>query len=266
MARRDSEVYLYVVGARVPLAECAQPDGDSPCNMIVTSKFQLLVRRRHRLLLRQLEEGSRAVADHRHGLVQVQAGHRRRRRVGQHQQGGGRGDELGQVQRFLDLSCTLTIQNPAVHFQTLPPHPLPDRPVRHRVLHRVRHLPARVQRLHGSQQQQRGQRRRAGPVGGGRAEGHRPSGHLAVRGHGHQELPHRSGQGLAQTDHSGEIRNCGVFKDFLNGWNYLQAVLTGVAVFSLDYSYRYSTARFTSISCFMLLPLVTFIVTMTMAL
>jgi len=44
------------------------------------------------------------------------------------------------------------------------------------------------------------------------------------------------------------------------------AVLTGSAVFTMDYSYRHSTDRLSSFSCFMLLPLATFIATMTMAL
>lgn len=44
------------------------------------------------------------------------------------------------------------------------------------------------------------------------------------------------------------------------------AILTGFAVFTMDYSYRNSTDKFSSFSCFMLLPLATFIATMTMAL
>lgn len=46
----------------------------------------------------------------------------------------------------------------------------------------------------------------------------------------------------------------------------VMAILTGSAVFTMDYSYRYSTDRFSSFSCFLLLPLATFIATMTMAL
>ena len=42
--------------------------------------------------------------------------------------------------------------------------------------------------------------------------------------------------------------------------------MTGFAVFAMDFSYRFSTDRFSSFLCYMLLPLATFVATTSMAL